>query len=524
MSKGTYMPSRFILLGCALLVIGCGGPRAALLSTDQTWRVQPVLAANSAYDDVAPTLTPQGLYFTSDRPMSGDELHRLYLLPSLDNGETPRVVNVEGQDVRVGAVQFTDRQVYFGQCYRDDGMGDCDLCVADARPGSESFVPVHVLPLPVNDKEWDHHPVISPDGATMLFSSERLGGHGGADLWLTTRKGEAWSTPVNIGAVINTSGNEISPSFSADGARLYFASDGRRGFGGFDLYVAERTRDGWAAPKLLPEPFNSEDDDIFLCGGVEADISVLASNREGSRGGYDLFRIDRPPAPPVVPREQTPPTVLEIIARNAFTNERIPAHVTVADASSDRTLTEGDGTVELADPEGRAFSVTARHSGFMNAVIDIPAMDAATVERLARREGNRRVITRDIPLTPVTEKERVIYAFLVEFDFDLFDIRPEEQRRLDSVALLLKAFPNSTVVLSGHTDSVGTVEYNIKLGYNRATEVSRYVATWLRGKEVALRNPMEIRTYGETQPVAPNSTEEGRQRNRRVEIAIIRNE
>jgi len=90
--------------------------------------------------------------------------------------------------------------------------------------------------------------------------------------------------------------------------------------------------------------------------------------------------------------------------------------------------------------------------------------------------------------------------------------------------VLLAQFPNSTVVISGHTDSVGTVIYNIKLGYSRAKEVSRYVHDWLYQKDVRLRNEMEIRTYGEAEPIAPNSTDEGRQRNRRVEIAIVRNQ
>ncbi len=149
------------------------------------------------------------------------------------------------------------------------------------------------------------------------------------------------------------------------------------------------------------------------------------------------------------------------------------------------------------------------------------SVDAIT--KLSHDEGNRMVITHDLLMLPREEETRKIFAFTVEFDFNLSNIRPEEERKLDSVVILLTKFPNSTVVFSGHTDSVGTVMYNIKLGYSRAKEVSSYVEDWLFQKGVTLRNPAEHRTYGEAEPVAPNSTEEGRQRNRRVEIAIIRN-
>ncbi|MBN1448994.1 MAG: OmpA family protein, partial [Bacteroidetes bacterium] len=172
----------------------------------------------------------------------------------------------------------------------------------------------------------------------------------------------------------------------------------------------------------------------------------------------------------------------------------------------------------------REYTVSASHPGYMNAVENFRSGGIEEVRRAATEEADRIVLDHEITLIPITEEERKIYAFTVEFDFDLFDIRPEEERKLDSVAVLLELYPNSTVVISGHTDSVGTDMYNIRLGYNRAKQVSTYVETWLRRKNVRLQNDMEIRTYGETEPIAPNSTEEGRQRNRRVEIALVRNE
>jgi outer membrane protein OmpA-like peptidoglycan-associated protein len=514
------------LAALAVLSLSCAGPRTALLDLPGKYVSTPVDFVNTPADELSPVATPEGLYFVSDRDVGGKRLHRIYFLPADARSASDIVkVNIEGGELRSGALVFTDDKVYFGQCYRRGGVGDCDLYSGTMSRDGRTIDGVRLLPKPLNDIEWDHHPAISPDGRLLVFASERLGGIGGSDVWMSTWTGDAWGAPVLMTSNINTSGNEVAPVFSKDGRRLYFASDGRSGFGGFDLYVSEYRNGEWQAPKLLPEPFNSRKDDLFLHGGTEQDVSYVASNRSGGKGGFDLYRIEKPatPPPPPPPPERRP-LALRVVAENAYTRERIQAAITISDAGSDRQLAEGSGTVEIPVPEATIWSVTASHPGFMSAFTDV-SLEVREGEVVgAFREGTKDVVERVISLIPVSEEERKIYAFTVEFDFDLFDIRPEEERKLDSAAVLLSLYPNSTVVISGHTDSVGTEAYNIKLGYNRATEVSRYVATWLRQREVILQNPLEIRTYGKTQPIASNTTAEGRQRNRRVEIAIIRNE
>jgi OmpA-OmpF porin, OOP family len=512
----------FVLL---LLLVSCGGPREALLETGGRFTVSPVTAANTSADELAPLSTRGGLYFVSDRAVDGEEQHRMYLFPEGSTTSSDVVaLRVEGGGDRAGAMHITNGSLLFGQCYRKGGLGDCDLYEGRLSPDGRAITDVRLLPPPLNDIEWDHHPAVRPDGKMLVFASERIKGVGGGDLYMSMKGPDGWMAPVLLGETINTRGNEITPSFSEDGKVLYFASDGRRGYGGFDLYASEYDGKSWKSPKLLPPPFNSEDDDLFLCGGPEADVSYVASNREGGRGGYDLYRIERvtvalPPPPPIIR-----PVVLRVRSTNAFTREAIPADISIVDAGSDQHLAGGAGTAEVAVGERRRFSVTASHPGFMNAFEEMILTVHDGVAAGAIREGGSDVVERVVALTPVTEEERKIFAFTVEFDFDLSDIRPEEEKKLDSAAVLLELYPNSTVVFSGHTDSLGTDAYNIKLGYNRASEVSRYVATYLRGKNVILRNPMEIRTYGESQPLASNATDEGRQRNRRVEIAIIRNE
>ncbi len=526
MHTRTILPA-FILL--AAVLAGCTSIYETGGDQRDLWDVAPLRAANSAADEIAPVPVPGGLYFTSNRELAGEDLDRLYLLPlGAEASGDPRRVRGSADDVKAGALVFAggsggsrDAAICFVECYRDDGIGDCDLIEGRLSTNGLSIESMHVFPTPLNDVEWDHHPALSADGRTLVFASERFGGKGGSDLWMSTSGTDGWSIPVNCGEAVNTTGNEVAPFLSSDGQELYFASDAHPGRGGFDIHVSRRADDKWTAPEPLAAPFNSDADDMFLSGPVTADTVYFASNRDGGSGGYDLYRAARKVAPPPPPKEKV--LVLRVQAKNSYTMQPIPAGVSISAADDDLLLVEDRGSAEtLLDPR-KAYTVTGELSGFQNAVETLRFTDVDEATRQSRDEGERMVITHDLLLVPILEEERKIYAFTVEFDFNLFNIRPEEERKLDSVVILLAQFPNSTVVVSGHTDSVGTEVYNIKLGYNRAKEVSHYVEDWLLQKDVHLQNAMEIRTYGETQPIAPNSTDEGRQRNRRVEIAIVRN-
>lgn len=144
-------------------------------------------------------------------------------------------------------------------------------------------------PLPFNNNEFDDcHPAISIDGDKLFFASNRPGGFGGMDLYVSYRVGESWSEPVNLGADVNSKGNEAFPFVHADNT-LYYASDGLEGSGGFDLFYVIQEGGEWTKPVNLGEPFNSSGDDFGLIVDLNKINGYFSSNGKTSKGGDDVF-------------------------------------------------------------------------------------------------------------------------------------------------------------------------------------------------------------------------------------------
>jgi outer membrane protein OmpA-like peptidoglycan-associated protein len=144
-------------------------------------------------------------------------------------------------------------------------------------------------PLPFNNNEFDDcHPSISIDGDKLFFASNRPGGQGGMDIYVTYRVGESWSEPVNLGPGVNTAGNEAFPFIHADNT-LYFASDGLEGKGGLDLFYVVPEGTTWTKPVNLGAPFNTAGDDLGLIVDLDKINGYYSSNGAGGAGGDDIY-------------------------------------------------------------------------------------------------------------------------------------------------------------------------------------------------------------------------------------------
>ncbi len=144
-------------------------------------------------------------------------------------------------------------------------------------------------PLPFNQGEFnDGHPSISIDGDKLYFASDRPGGYGGYDLYVSFRVGDSWSEPVNLGESVNTKGNEVFPFIHADNT-LYFASTGYGGAGGLDLVYAIPKGNSWTKPVNMGSPFNTSSDDFGLIVDLKKINGYFNSDGRGGAGGDDIY-------------------------------------------------------------------------------------------------------------------------------------------------------------------------------------------------------------------------------------------
>ena len=153
--------------------------------------------------------------------------------------------------------------------------------------------------VPFNDKEYSTcHPSISKDGKTMYFASDKPGGYGGVDIYMTTREiGGPWSLPVNLGPKVNTSGNDMFPFIAEDGT-LYFSSNGHEGLGGLDVYSTTQVKTGnkltgWTEPVNLGYPINTNSDDFGYVVARDDMHGYFVSNRPGGHGDDDIYSFTK---------------------------------------------------------------------------------------------------------------------------------------------------------------------------------------------------------------------------------------
>lgn len=143
------------------------------------------------------------------------------------------------------------------------------------------------------------HPTLSADGQTLYFASNRPGGYGGYDIYVSRLEDGKWTTPANLGAAINTEGNEITPHITE--AKLYFASDFHIGLGGYDLFEAAKSGDTWAPPINMGNGINSTSDDYYPATMSGVDRLYFTSNRIGGRGNDDIYVSEKLSIDPIAP-------------------------------------------------------------------------------------------------------------------------------------------------------------------------------------------------------------------------------
>ncbi|MBX2903474.1 MAG: PD40 domain-containing protein [Chitinophagales bacterium] len=234
--------------------------------------------------------------------------------------------------------------------------------------------------VPFNNKDYSVcHPTLTADGKTLYFASDKPGGQGGVDLYVTHRQiGGEWSVPENLGADINTSGDEMFP-YIAEDSTLYFASNGHAGLGGLDVFSASQRGGKWSAPENVGYPINSNKDDFGYIIEPDNKFGYFVSNRDGGVGDDDIYKFTRKGI------------VINAIVYNAKTKDPIKdARVIVFENGIEKgsRLTDKNGAVQFPALPKRNYKFMASKDGFIPATVEAQTDNAPiTVQIPLQQQG-----------------------------------------------------------------------------------------------------------------------------------------
>lgn len=533
----------------------CGSTSAQKWKSEKTrYLVENVAKLNTKWSDFAPMYYRKDqLMFSSDRfevGVRGKDKYGWFNNGFCDVYTTTLKLNKKNKDIieNYSLPALTDKKningkwndgsvcfdakfttMYVTKCNygeKNDGKGAHCRIYESKLSGTEWSEPV---PLPFSTDSFDcGHPFLSKDGTTLYFSSNMPGSIEKAvssaenpdgtilskDLYSVSysKRGNAWGDPVNLGPSINTDGDEAFPFVHDDGT-LYFASNGRCGMGGYDIYFAKGQAVDWSDPINMKAPINSGGDDFAIIVSKDKETGFFSSNRLNGKGSDDIYRFTKTPliftlsgvARDVKTREILKNTVIQ------FTNSSDTIKLTVR--------TDAAGSYRIPLRAGTDYDLYGSKALYYDSKIYSQTTKALEVST---------DLIQDLDLRPIDLETFTVKGIF--YGLDSADIRPRSAEILDSLVLIMNKYPMLKFELGSHTDCRADSLYNIKLSQRRADScvgylirngvdsmrlVSRgYGENELELKECACEGPNE-RVQGQ------RCTEDQHQQNRRTTVKVI---
>ncbi|BCY27586.1 OmpA family protein [Flavobacterium okayamense] len=354
----------------------------------------------------------------------------------------------------------------------------------------------NIKPLPFNNEAYSlRNPALSADGKTLYFSSDMPGGIGGEDIYKVSVDGDTYGTPENLGNKVNTEGDESFP-FITNKDVLYFASNAREGFGGFDIFKIDLAKDN--EPLNVGEPVNTEKDDFSFAFNTDKKVAFFSSNRAGVDNIYMATPICGVNGLVLVKNSKTG-TVIEGVLVSVLDDQNNVV-------STNTTNDQGNAKFGLACEKDYNFN--ASRSGFENAVAS-----------MSKSEGGEEIIEILMdPIKPIITETEVILNPIF-FEFNRSNITKQGAEELDRLVDVMNEHPEMVIFAKSHTDSRGGDKYNLNLSDRRAKATVQYIISKGIDKE-----RISGQGFGETEPKVDckKCTEEEHAQNRRSEFLIVK--
>ncbi|MDP3313423.1 OmpA family protein [Lutibacter sp.] len=370
---------------------------------------------------------------------------------------------------------------------------------------------VNVKPSNLNNASFIvYHPSLSKDGKKLYFSSDMPKGFGGTDIYVSDVNGDgSLGTPLNLGGVVNTEGNEAFPFIHSEDGTLYFSSDGHVGFGLMDVFATVQNANGEIVNVInLGDPINSKKDDFGYYLSDDGFKGFISSNRKGGVGGDDIYAFTR-----------IPPLMLKGTVYDAVNNQPIEgAKIVLARKNGEEIayfISDKNGTYEHLIERDKDFILKGTKEKYTAAQKEFSSFGLEKEVEV--------IVDLNLPLAPI--ENVVILADLetIYFDLDKWNIRPDAAIELNKVVDLMNKYPEMVIRLESHTDSRANDNYNITLSYNRAKSTFKYIVS----KGINSSRITKYEGFGESQLVNKCSngvkcSEAEHQLNRRTEFVIIK--
>ena len=481
------------------------------------------------------TADEQTIVFTMLKPDGDEDLVTATVTPEGGwQAPVPLSANINTPENEGTASLSADgRLVVFTACQsKRGGFGGCDL-FSSQKTGDSWSKPENLGPS-VNSRYYESQPSLSADGRQLYFISDRPGGLGKRDLWRSTRadpsvvrpghewhsdraNGE-WSDPVNVGAPVNTAFDEASPFLHANGQVLFFASEGHLGMGGYDLFMSrlavDSSRVRWGEPTNLGYPINTSEDQasLFVAANGNRAYYSFEEQKDGLSQKSRIYTFD---LPDVLRQQVKPVNYLKGTVADARTKKPLSATIDLIDIHTNQPVSRINSDAETGQyvavlPAGGDYALYVSAPGYLFKSLSFNYTDKTSVET-----GMGRGVALDAALEPIgtTGKETLNNLF---FESGRYELTSKSRTELERLADFLKTNATTQIEIAGHTDDRGDPAANLELSKRRAQAVVGYLA-----KLGVPPTRLKAVGFGKTRPAVPNTSDEARQRNRRIEWRVL---
>ena len=488
---------------------------------------------NSELDDLFPYISnnESWMFYTRNVPFYGGEDQLMY--STAESGGWAKSKTLMEKKMReeynqgMGKISRDGKLMFFPVYNRAAEGNDCNIMKANMR--RDAILDINEMGEEINSPYWESQPTVNCEGKSLYFVSDRPGGYGGRDIWVShLQENGAWTNAINLGPKINTKMDEESPFMADDNVTLFFASNGHPGYGETDIFYTRFNEDeGWGTPQNMGKPVNSANNELSFFMTAKGDKGYLASNRDGGYGNFDIYEFKMP-----AKKDFEEIAYVKGRVMDAVTKEPVESVVYIGDKGN--YPTDKDGTFFVCHPSLSKLKILVserKYYDFEEAVtldnwnaegfveIDIYLRPLSESLELATLEG--KVVSKStkepekIKVDPVKQiknnrpTEKLYATSDVYFYFDDFSLTQEARYNIDRLIEDLDKDQLALIIIEGFADQIGTDDYNLRLSEKRAVEVSDYF------KSKGYTNlKIKYKGYGETKNSFIYS------RNRKVEIHV----